>query len=97
MSISEKKMRIVIDNYFKCECNVNTSIKEAFEKGFRIGVEKGLYTNPQKVGKWINTRIRISSGDFIRGVKCSKCGYETVVDDFKYCPNCGNPKMEEGE
>ena len=51
----------------------------------------------QKVGKWTKTRIRISSGDFTKGVKCSKCGYETVVDDFKYCPNCGNPKMEEGK
>lgn len=42
MSISEKKMKIVIDNYFKSECNVDTSIREAFEKGFRIGVRKGL-------------------------------------------------------
>lgn len=42
MSISEEKMKIVINNYFKSECNVNTSIREAFEKGFRIGVKKGL-------------------------------------------------------
>jgi len=42
MGISEEKMKIVINNYFKSECNVNTSIREAFEKGFRIGVEKGL-------------------------------------------------------
>lgn len=42
MTISEKKMKIVIDNYFKSECNVDTSIREAFEKGFRIGVRKGL-------------------------------------------------------
>ena len=40
MAISEKKMKIVIDNYFKSECDVNTSIREAFEKGFRIGVNK---------------------------------------------------------
>ena len=31
-------MQIVIDNYFEQECDVNTSIREAFEKGFRIGV-----------------------------------------------------------
>lgn len=42
MGISEEKMKIVINNYFKSECNVNTSIREAFEKGFRIGVKKGL-------------------------------------------------------
>ena len=42
MAISEAKMRIVIDNYFKQECNVNTSIRDAFERGFRIGVMKGV-------------------------------------------------------
>lgn len=42
MAISEAKMKIVIDNYFKAECDVNTSIREAFEKGFRIGVMKGM-------------------------------------------------------
>ena len=47
MAISEAKMKIVIDNYFKSECDVNTSIREAFEKGFRIGVQKGLQTRPE--------------------------------------------------
>ena len=42
MAISEAKMRIVIDNYFKAECDVNTSIRQAFEKGFRIGIIKGM-------------------------------------------------------
>ena len=37
----EAKMQIVIDNYFKSECDVNTSIRKAFEKGFRICVQKG--------------------------------------------------------
>lgn len=39
-SISEAKVKIVIDNYFTKECNVNTSIREAFEKGFRLGIKK---------------------------------------------------------
>jgi len=47
MSISEKKIQIVIDNYFKSECDVNTSIRQAFEKGFRIGVKKGLSTESE--------------------------------------------------
>ena len=51
MGISEKKMKIVINNYFKQECDVNTSIREAFEKGFRIGVKKGL--SAQLEPKWI--------------------------------------------
>lgn len=50
MGLSEAKMKIVIDNYFKSECDVNTSIREAFEKGFRIGVKKGMQirTEPQR-------------------------------------------------
>lgn len=42
MALSEAKMKIVIKNYFKSECDINTSIREAFEKGFRIGVKKGM-------------------------------------------------------
>lgn len=41
MAISETKKKIVIDNYFKEECTVNTSIREAFTKGFEIGLKKG--------------------------------------------------------
>lgn len=41
MAISEAKKKIVIDNYFKEECNVDTSIREAFAKGFEIGLKKG--------------------------------------------------------
>ena len=46
-AISEEKMQIVINNYFKSECNVDTSIRQAFEKGFRIGVKKGLTAQPE--------------------------------------------------
>ena len=54
MTISEKKMQIVIDHYFKSECDVNTSIRQAFEKGFRIGVKKGQFAEPEREkGEWI--------------------------------------------
>ena len=57
MAISETKMQIVIANYFKDECDVNTSIRQAFEKGFRIGVKKGASTNrPQE---WIPCSERL--------------------------------------
>ena len=46
MGISEKKMQLVINNYFKQECDANTSIREAFEKGFRIGVKKASSAQP---------------------------------------------------
>lgn len=58
MAISETKMQMVIANYFKDECDVNTSIRQAFEKGFRIGVKKGASTNrPQ--GEWISCSERL--------------------------------------
>ena len=85
----EEKMKIVINNYFKTECSVNTSIREAFEKGFRIGASKVQ----KKHGKWI------AEDDMtIRG-RCSVCGweaiyYETDVFGMDYCPNCG-ARMEE--
>ena len=46
MTISEK-MQIVIDNYFKSECDINTSIRSAFEKGFRVGVKKASPVQPE--------------------------------------------------
>lgn len=65
MAISEKKMKIVIANYFKAECNVNTSIREAFEKGFRIGVEKALSTRSEP--QWIpcSERLPETSGTYL--------------------------------
>ena len=45
----EAKMQIVIDNYFKSECDVNTSIRKAFEKGFRIGVQKGSAVSQSQI------------------------------------------------
>lgn len=89
MAISEKKMRIVIDNYFKSLCNVNTSIYEAFEKGFRTGVKKGSVGGLQ--GQWINGFC--TNGTHYR--RCSQCFAaidETFFSydfDVNYCPTCG--------
>ena len=77
MSISETKMQMVIDNYFD-ECDVNTSIRQAFEKGFRIGVKKGASMNrPQ--GEWIMDEHPYYETRF----KCSNCG-ESVPWDYEY-------------
>ena len=79
MAISETKMQMVIANYFKDECDVNTSIKQAFEKGFRIGVKKGASTDrPQ--GEWIPNSP--STGN------CSECCADGNLKD-NYCSNCG--------
>lgn len=66
MGISEKKMQIVIDNYFKQECDVNTSIRKAFEKGFRIGVKKASSAQPsvskeEMVGDTISRQAAIKA------------------------------------
>ena len=36
----EEKKNIVIDNYFKMDCDINTTIKEAYTKGFNRGADK---------------------------------------------------------
>lgn len=84
MAISETKMQMVISNYFKDECDVNTSIRQAFEKGFRIGVKKGAGTNrPQ--GYWTKTDVAT--------YRCSECGKMQIADDvneLNYCCCCGS-------
>ena len=86
--ISEEKMKIVINNYFKDECNVNMSIREAFEKGFRIGVKKGeSLTKVIKCKNCKNFRQNIPCvGGFYDG--CTELlneGNEIPVDENFYC------------
>ena len=87
MAISETKMQMVIANYFKDECDVNTSIRQAFEKGFRIGVKKGASMNrPQ--GEWKSVKASIYPYGY--DVECSVCGHRMGSSfGYKYCPMCG--------
>lgn len=91
MAISEAKKKIVIDNYFKNECDVNTSIKEAFTKGFDLGLKKA----PQsKTGHWI---IIDDCEQFI--AKCSECGRiedSRMISKYPYC-HCGCRMVEPQE
>ena len=79
-------MQIVIDNYFKLECDVNTSIRNAYEKGFRTGVKKGLAVRPKlDQSMWIpcSERLPEEAGEYIctlvgvhdSGIP-SECGFE---------------------
>lgn len=82
----EERIKIVINNYFKKECSVDTSIREAFEKGFRIGASKVQ----KKYGKWIEA----NDADNLISGRCSACGWEAYMfeDDvvgMPFCPNCG--------
>ncbi len=55
-------------------------------------------TPQPKMGKWIKTSLtEVSGGDFKRGFKCSHCGYVIVTNDFNFCPNCGEAKIQEVE
>lgn len=78
MAISETKMRIVINNYFQTECDVNTSIRQAFEKGFRIGVEKGQSIQPKQ-----SVRPEYIQNNTVH--LCDSCQYT-----YPTCPSYGN-------
>lgn len=102
--MSEIKKRIVIDNYFKTECNIDTSIRAAFEKGFELGLEKA--PKERKTGKWIRQG---GIHNMYTCYACSECGREIemyynfgriptdedVINEFPYC-HCG-AKMEVDE
>lgn len=97
MAISESKKKIVIDNYFKSECDMNTSIKEAFTKGFELGLKKAPIPQP-KTGHWIEK----NGYDGDTYYDCSECGESWTTidgtpwdDGMKYCPNCGAKMIEE--
>ena len=105
MAISEKKMKVVINNYFKKECDVNTSIRQAFEKGFRVGVKKSTL----KRGEW-EEKETFHNGDDEpiieewQSAMCSVCHkyhttpYMYYFNDYNFCPNCGADMRErEGE
>lgn len=88
MAISENKMKIVINNYFKTECSVDTTIRQAFEKGFRLGVKKAESA----------LKVDASEGEYKKG--CRNCEHGKYNDHWKthfcYCPNdCNNWDMWE--
>lgn len=90
----EQKKQIVIDNYFKVDCNIDTTIRSAYEKGFNRGLSKA--PKPQ-TGNWLLTFQ--STVHFYEEYKCSVCGREIKTYDglreFPYC-HCG-AKMENAE
>ncbi len=94
--ISEEKMKIVINNYFKdtydTEANSSlaaTSLREAYEDGFRMGVIKGQYIKSERmIGSWLYDCKDEYWGDWYI---CSVCHKSSIRNN--YCPNCG-AKME---
>ena len=96
MVISEAKVKIVIDNYFPKECNVNTSIREAFEKGFRIGLTKGGSTDG-----WISVTDRLPDKEEKYYLCYAKGGYQCIClwtdDIFGLCSTIGSFKNTRDE
>ena len=74
MAISEVKKQIVLNNYFEKECDINTSIREAYEKGFELGLQKA--PNSHKTGKWIPVKERLPEKNGV---------YLVYVRDDSYC------------
>ena len=91
MNVNEKKMQIVIDNYFKKECDINTSIKSAFEKGFKIGIKKGFLLR-NKEAQIIEHDASITDTDGYTYHRseylCSSCKKKVLGGD-NYCSHCG--------
>lgn len=92
MNINQKKMQIVIDNYFKKECDVNTSIKSAFEKGFRLGLKKcKILQNPTV--KVIEHDASITDTEGYKYLRteyiCGNCKKKVIGGD-DYCSHCGS-------
>ena len=48
MSANIDKMSIVIKNYFSDECDVDTTVRQAYERGFRRGASKCDVLNMRK-------------------------------------------------
>lgn len=92
MNVNEKKMQIVIDNYFKKECDVNTSIKSAFEKGFKIGIKKGFLLR-NKEAQIIEHSVIITDMDGCEYKRseylCGSCK-KKVLSGEDYCSHCGS-------
>lgn len=73
-------------------------IRDAFEKGFRIGVQK---TADRPKGKWIKKQVFNPELDkYVPFIECSVCGYEPYFggseSKFNYCANCG-ARMKGGD
>ena len=89
MSISEKKMQIVMNNYFNAECNINTSIRGAYEKGFLTGIKLGsqVVEYEREIAKAEMLEEPFKTSMTWEGI-CSNCGSYTI-HEMNYCFGCG--------
>lgn len=78
--ISENKKKIVIENYFKEECDINTSIKDAYVKGFERGIQKAM----QIKDHWIPVKEKMPKKDGSYLVSGKWASGKEAVGDCEY-------------
>ena len=93
----EEKFNIVISNYFPEDCDIDTTVLEAYSKGFKRGVEKAKTSYKRQSGRWIPVLVPTGVSAFgideqtVQMLKCSQCEREVDVSEgnFAFCPHCG--------
>ena len=84
----EQKKQIVIDNSFKVDCNINMTLKEAYEKGFNRGLSKAPKSKvEQPQGEFTNLEKEVTADaiNYLLGAELlEENGYtEEVINALK--------------
>ena len=80
---------IVIDNHFEDECDINISIRGAYEKGLLAGIKAGSQAveHKREIVNVETLKEMVSTSMTWEG-KCSNCGNYTI-HGMNYCFGCG--------
>ena len=78
-----------MDDHFEDECDINISIRGAYEKGFLAGIKLGsqVVEYEREIAN-VETIKGIVSTSMTREGKCSNCGSYTI-HGMNYCFECG--------
>lgn len=93
--VSETKKKIVIENYYKSDITKGTNLKEAFTRGFELGLEKAPQKVIEREAKVIIEKYKNKSlvdlGVVFSDEKffCDNCKNEIDINYDEYCPKCG--------
>ena len=72
--ISEEKKKIVVRNYFSIDCDVDTTIREAYELGFDRGIQKAAPVVRRDVLKQVLEIIDKTYGEYARHLPIEEFG-----------------------
>ena len=97
--VSETKKKIVIENYYKSDITKETNLKEAFTRGFELGLEKAPQKIIEREAKVIIEKYKnkslIDLGVVFSDEKffCGNCKNEVDINYDEYCSKCGSKLM----